>query len=65
MAETVSLKEIQKDLKALRKEVREIRGFIEEGRLSLSEDAKKQVTESRRRAKEEFLSQDEVERKFL
>jgi hypothetical protein len=65
MAEAVSLKDISKDLKALRKEVKEIRDYIEEGGLELSDEAREQIRDSRKRDKKEFLSQEEIEKKFL
>jgi len=58
MAEAVSLKDISKDLKALRREVKEIRNYIEEGGMELSDDVKKQVDESRKRPCKDFLSQE-------
>jgi hypothetical protein len=65
MAEAITLKEIHKDLKALRKDVKEIKDFIEESSLELSNEAKGQINESRKRDKGEFLSQEEIEKKFL
>jgi mevalonate kinase len=65
MAEAITLKEIHKDLKALRKDVKEIKDYIEESGLELSDEAKDQINESRKRDIGEFLSQEEIEKKFL
>ena len=54
MAEAITLKEIHKDLKALRKDVKEIKDYIEESGLELSDEAKDQINESRKRDKREF-----------
>jgi len=65
MAEAITLKEIHKDLKALRKDVKEIKDYIEESGLELSDEAKDQINESRKRDKREFLSQEEIAKKYL
>ena len=65
MAEAITLKEIHKDLKALRKDVKEIKDYIEESGFELSDEAKDQINESRKRDKREFLSQEEIAKKYL
>ncbi|MAE43344.1 hypothetical protein CMO93_06215 [Candidatus Woesearchaeota archaeon] len=62
---TVTLETIHKDILSMKKELHEIKSYMKEDELELTDETKKQITESRNRDDSEFISQEEIERKFL
>ena len=62
---TVTLERIHEDLMSMKKEIHEIKSYLAEESLELTEGTKKQIRESRKRDEKEFVSQEDVERKHL
>jgi hypothetical protein len=61
---TLSLKVIHEDLRNLQKDVQFIKYAIAED-FELSEEAKKQLEESRKTPRVEYISQKDIEKEFL
>ena len=61
----VTLEQVNRNILSLKKEMDELKELIEENNLDLSEEAKKQIIESRKRPISEFISHNEVKKKFL
>lgn len=65
MENSVAIEKMREDIKSMKTDVRVIIEYIEEGRLEISDEAKTQIKESRKRNPSEFVSQQEIERRFL
>ena len=63
--ETVTIEEVNKNVLAMRKEIEDLKGLLEEDISELTEEVKSQVQESRNRSKTKFKNQEEMEKKFL
>ncbi len=63
--ENLALDNINKNLVLLRREVETIKEILEEDNLELADDVKREIEESRKRSISEFISQKEMEKKFL
>jgi len=61
--ETIILQQIHEDLLNLKKEVSHIKILIEED-LELSDDVVREIKDSRKRPKEEFISHEEMRKEF-
>lgn len=62
---TVTLKQINKNILALKKEVSEVKKLLEESQLELRDEVKAEIEASRKRPVSEFKTQEEMEKKFL
>ncbi len=62
--EHLSLEHIHKDILKMRKEIEDIKMIMQEDDLELSDYAKKAIEESRKRKKSEFVSHEEVMKRF-
>ena len=62
---TVTLEKIHEDMLSIKKELHRIVSYFEEDDLELSDNIKKEITESREKPVSEMISQDEVEKEFL
>ncbi len=62
---SITLEEINENIIGLKREMDEIKGFLEEDRLDLSAEVKSRIEESRKRPISEFKTQEEIEKKFL
>ena len=62
---TVTLEKIHEDMLSIKKELHRIVSYFEEDDLELSDNIKKEITESREKPGSEMMSQDEVEKEFL
>ena len=60
----VTLEEIHKDLKDIKGELKFLKHVIGE-EFELSEHAKKELSEARKTPKEEYISQEDIEKEFL
>lgn len=59
----ITLEKIHEDLIGLKKEMKHIKILLEEN-FELSEDVIKEIEESRKRPKEEFISHEEMKKEF-
>lgn len=62
---SITLEQVNENILAMKKELDEIKIYIEEGNMELSEETKKQIEESRKKPLSQFKSQKEIEKKFL
>ncbi len=62
---TVTLTQVNENILSLKKEVDQIKELLSEYSLELSEEAKTQIIESRKRPASEFKTQKEIEKRFL
>ncbi len=63
MKQTTTLTQIHKDLIELKGEIRDIKMFIKED-FELSDEVTKEIEESRKRPKEDFISHEEMKKEF-
>ena len=63
--DTVTLKQVNENVLALRHEIDEIKELLEESQMELRDEVKSQIEESRKRPASGFISQEEMEKKFL
>ncbi len=63
--ENVTLEQVNRNVIELKRELNKIRELIQESNMELTEEAKSQIKESRKRSLSEFKSQKEMEKKFL
>ena len=61
----VTLEEVNANVLGLKRELDEIKEILEESDLELSDEAKMQISESRKRPAAQFKSLEEIEKKFL
>jgi len=62
---STTLDKVNDNITALRKEVNELKQIIEEDRLELADDVKRQIDNSRKRPISEFRTQEYMKKKFL
>jgi len=63
MRQTTTLTQIHKDLIELKGEMKDIKMFIKED-FELSDEVTKEIEESRKRPKEDFISHEEMKKEF-
>lgn len=62
---TSTLKEMQKDISKMKKELQSVKELVLESTLDLQDNVTRQVHQSRQRKKQEFKTQEEIEKRFL
>lgn len=63
--QAITLKQINRNILLVKREVDDIREMLEESKLELADEVKAQIEESRKRPHSQFRSQEEIEKKFL
>ena len=62
--ETVTLNQVNQNILFLQREVERIRDLLEEGQLELDESVVKEIEDSRKRQKKEFISHEDMKKEF-
>ena len=63
--ETVTLEKVNNNILALKKELDEIKAYLEEDQLELSDDVKKEIKEARKKVERgEFYTEEEAKKKL-
>jgi len=62
---TVTLEQVNENILALKEEIDEIKSYIEEDNMELSDDIKIKIEESRKTPISKMKTQEEIEKKFL
>ncbi len=65
MMEAVTLEQVNENILVLMREVDDIKEILEESSLELTDSVKESIKESRARGHSQFISQEEMEKKFL
>ena len=62
---TATLEQVNENILAVKQELDEIKDYIKEESMELSDETKNKIDESRKRHISEMKTQEEIERKFL
>ena len=62
---TATLEQVNENILAVKQELDEIKDYIKEESMELSEETKNKIEESRKRPISKMKTQEEIERKFL